>query len=125
MTSSLWLRAATVLVLAFGPEVHAQVDQIALTPAGKAILKAKLADDGRSLDDRPGPGRPLTFPLPMCAFPGGLCGAVRRDGSVAVPPRYDWVGLFSDGRAAVRANGVYGFVDEDGHEIVPPHYRIV
>jgi hypothetical protein len=40
-------------------------------------------------------------------------------------PRYDWVGTFSDGRAAVRLGGLYGFVDEAGHEIVKPQYRIV
>jgi len=123
--ASLRLSAAIVLVFAFGPQAHAQEDPVALTRAGEAILKARLADDGQPLDDRPGPGRPMTFPLPMCAFPGGLCGAVRRDGSVAVPPRYDWVGAFSDGRAAVRTSGLYGFVDEDGHEIVAPRYRIV
>ncbi|WP_057860748.1 WG repeat-containing protein [Bradyrhizobium lablabi] len=58
-------------------------------------------------------------------FPGGLCGAVRRDGTVAVPPRYDWVGKFSDGRAAVRLGGLYGFVDEEGREVVRPQYHIV
>src|SRR4029453_16232120 len=51
--------------------------------------------------------------------------AVRRDGSIAVPPKYDWVGAFADGRAAVRLNGLYGFVDEDGREIVAPQYRVV
>jgi hypothetical protein len=96
-----------------------------LTPAGKVILQTTLADDARASSDRPGSGKPLTFPLPMCTFHGGLCGAVRRDGSIAVPPRYDWVGAFSDGRAAVRLNGLYGFVDEDGREIVTPQYRVV
>ena len=122
--ASLRLSATIVLVFAFGLQAHAQDAPIALTPAGKAILEARLADDGRPLDDRPGPGQPMTFPLPICAFPGGLCGAVRRDGSVAVPPRYDFVGAFSDGRAAMRMSGLYGFVDEDGHEIVAPRYRI-
>ena len=58
-------------------------------------------------------------------FPAGLCGAVHRDGRVAVPPRYDWVGQFAEGRAAVRAGGRYGFVDEEGREVVKPTYRIV
>jgi hypothetical protein len=80
-----------------------------LTPAGRAILLA----------------RSQTFPLPMCTFPGGLCGAVHHDGSVAVPPRYDWVGAFSNNRAAVRLGGLYGFVDEEGREVVKPQYRIV
>jgi hypothetical protein len=96
-----------------------------LTPAGKAIFQGMLADDGHPLYDRPGPSAPMTFPLAMCTFPGGMCGAVRRDGTVAVPPRYDWVGTFADHRAAVRLHGLYGFVDEDGHEVVTPQYRIV
>src|SRR5262249_28084855 len=66
-----------------------------------------------------------TSPRPDCMFRGGLCGAVNRDGTVAVPPRYDWVGGFFDGRAAVRVGGLYGFVDEAGREIVKPQYRIV
>jgi hypothetical protein len=119
------LIAATLVILAFRPPVQAQDRPVELTPAGKAILEAKLASDGGPLHDRPAPEKPLTFPLAMCTFPGGLCGAVRRDGSVAVPPRYDWVGTFSDGRAAVRSHGLYGFVDENGHETVPPRYRIV
>ena len=69
--------------------------------------------------------RPVTFPLAMCAFSGGLCGAVHRDGTIAVPPRYDWVGTFSNNRAAVRLGGLYGFVDEEGREVVRPQYRIV
>jgi WG containing repeat len=96
-----------------------------LTPAGKAILQGMIEIDGRPLYDRPGPGMPRTFPVAMCTFPGGVCGAVRRDGAVAVFPRYDWVGKFSDNRAAVRIGGLYGFVDEEGREIVKPQYRIV
>jgi hypothetical protein len=61
----------------------------------------------------------------MCAFPRGLCGAVNRDGTVAVRPQYDWVGKFSDNRAAIRLGGLYGFVDEEGREVVKPQYRIV
>jgi hypothetical protein len=85
-----------------------------LTPPGNAILQHELAR-----------AQPKTFPLPICAFPGGMCGAVRRDGTVAVLPRYDWVGPFADNRAAVRLHGLYGFVDEDGREVVTPQYRIV
>jgi WG containing repeat len=47
------------------------------------------------------------------------------NGTVALPPRYDWVGTFADGRAPVRLGGRYGFVDEDGREIVKPQYAIV
>src|SRR5262245_9399818 len=95
----------------------AQEQQPELTPAGKAALQSAFAGDGRSSR--------TTFPQATCLFRGGLCGAVRRDLTVAVPPRYDWVGPFSEGRAAVRLGGLYGFVDEDGREIVGPKYRIV
>jgi hypothetical protein len=112
----IWLKIAAFAVASFAPDAIAREPAIGITPAGQAILISKLA-----LDD---PLKPLTFPLPMCAFPGGLCGAVRRDGTVVVPPRYDWVDAFSEDRAAVRVGGLYGFVDEDGKEVVPPHYRI-
>lgn len=119
--SNVLLLISTLLV----QNSHAQKKSADLTPIGKAILKDKTAADARPLYDRPGPTQPVTFPLAMCAFPGGLCGAVRRDGTVAVFPRYDWVGTFSDNRAAVRLSGLYGFVDDDGHEVVKPQYRIV
>jgi hypothetical protein len=106
-------------------QLGAQDKPIDLTPAGKVILGETIATDGRPLYDRAGPTQPLTFPLATCAFPGGLCGAVHRDGTIAVFPRYDWVGIFSDNRAAVRLGGLYGFVDEKGREIVRPQYRIV
>lgn len=89
-----------------------------LTPAGRAIVQQRVTTYN-ALD---GPAR---FPLPVCMFAEGLCGAIRRDGSIAVAPRYDWVGSFADGRAAVRVGGLYGFVDEDGREVVKPQYRIV
>jgi hypothetical protein len=115
--------ALIAAMLAHG--AFAQDRPLELTPAGKAILQGMIAIDGRPLYNRPGPTKPLTFPLAMCTFPGGLCGAVRRDGTVAVSPRYDWVGTFSDNRAAVRVGGLYGFVDEEGREVVKPQYRIV
>jgi hypothetical protein len=111
------------VLLAHG--AFAQDKPAELTAAGQAMLQSMLEFDGRPLYDRPGPSKPITFPLAMCTFPGGLCGAVHRDGTVAVAPRYDWVGTFSDNRAAVRLGGLYGFVDEDGREVVKPQYRVV
>ena len=96
-----------------------------LTEAGKAILREKIAVERRQLNVYPLSVRLVTFPLAMCTFPGGLCGAVHRDGTIAVSPRYDWVGTFSNNRAAVRVGGFYGFVDEEGREVVKPQYRIV
>jgi hypothetical protein len=109
-----WSKLAALIAIISAHEARAQDKQPELTAVGKAILHGKLTVDGRL----------LSFPLPMCTFPGGLCGAVDRDGSVAVPPRYDWVGQFAEGRAAVRIGGLYGFVDEEGREIVKPQYRI-
>jgi WG containing repeat len=115
MAARIWSNVAVLVAVAWAQGAPAQ-DKLELTPAGKAILQGQLFD---------GQGKPMPFPLAICAFPGGLCGAVNRDGAVAVRPQYDWVGKFSDHRAAVRLGGVYGFVDEAGHEIVKPQYRIV
>jgi hypothetical protein len=125
MVVRIWSSVAALAAVVLAHGALAQGRPFELTPAGKAILQARIAADGRPLHDRPGPTQPLTFPLAMCAFPGGLCGAVNRDGTTAVTPWYDWVGTFSDGRAAVRLGGLYGFVDEEGREIVKPQYRIV
>lgn len=113
-----WLRVAS-LVLVFTHRGAAQDAPSELTRAGKALLQADIA-----ANDRPGATKPTVFPLAVCTFPGGRCGAVRRDGSVAVPPRYDWVGAFSEHRAVFRVEGLYGFVDDDGHEVVKPQYSL-
>jgi WG containing repeat len=125
MAERIWLNVIAVIVVMMTHGVFAQDQPPELTPVGKAILQSQIAVDGRPMYDQPGPSMPMTFPLAMCTFLGGLCGAVHRDGTVAVPPRYDWVGTFSDNRAAVRLSGLYGFVDEEGREIVKPQYRIV
>lgn len=124
MAARIWSIIATLLTAILAHGAIAQDQPFDLTPAGKAILQRMIAADDQARNSAPGLMKATTFPLPMCAFPGGLCGAVRRDGTVAIPPRYDWVGMFSDGRAAVRLSGLYGFVDEDGHEVVKPQYKI-
>ena len=59
-----------------------------LTLAGKAILATlELEADRVALNNPSGPIKRATFPLPICAFPRGLCGAVNRDGTIAVAPR--------------------------------------
>jgi WG containing repeat len=131
----MWSIVAMLMAILLAHDAGAQDAQIELTPAGKADLQNKLAAEADlQKKNAAEPGRvlglflstkPPGFPSPTCMFVGGLCGAVRRDGSVAVQPRYDWVDEFADGRAAVRLGGLYGFVDEDGREIVMPQYRIV
>jgi len=125
MTARIWSDVTALIVVVLAHGALAQDKPLELTPAGKAILQGQIAADGVALNNPSGPIKPATFPLAMCAFPGGLCGAVNRDSTVAVRPQYDWVGKFSDNRAAVRLGGLYGFVDEEGREIVKPQYRIV
>src|SRR5262249_16855426 len=57
-------------------------------------------------------------------FEGGLCGALNRDGSIAVAPRFDWVDKFHEERALVRSGGLYGYVDTVGRLVVEPQYDI-
>ena len=121
----IWSNVATLVAVTLAQAALAQDKPPELTTAGKAILQHQIATDRAALNNPAGPIKPAAFPLAMCAFPGGLCGAVKRDGTVAVRPQYDWVGKFRDNRAAVRLGGLYGFVDEDGREIVKPQYRIV
>src|ERR1700733_5074977 len=125
MAARIWSDVAVLTVVAWAYGACAQDKPLELTPAGKAILQGQIAADRAALNSPSGPIKPATFPLVICAFPRGLCGAVNRDGTVAVAPQYDWVGKFADNRAAVRLGGLYGFVDEEGREVVKPQYRIV
>ena len=36
--------------------------------------------------------------------------------------KYDRAGVFRDGRAAVMRNGLYGYIDKTGREVVPVKY---
>jgi hypothetical protein len=69
-----------------------------------AELRSALANEEKSktYQSPEFPNMAVTFPLPSCLFPGGLCGALNRDGSIAVVPQYDWVDKFYEGRALVR-----------------------
>ena len=96
-----------------------------LPPAVKAVLEAALereqweSDNGSRIE-----GLSASFPLPVCLFPQGRCGALNRDGSIAVPPRFDFVAEFHEGRALVRLAGLYGYVDTSGRVVVEPQYAI-
>jgi len=97
-----------------------------LLPIARTFLSEALAKEEEI--KRRGPrvvaGFPVSFPLPMCLFEGGLCGAVNRDGSIVVEPRFDFVDDFHEGRALVRSGGLYGYVDLQGQLVVEPQYPI-
>lgn len=49
----------------------------------------------------------------------GLTDIIRKtDRTIIVPPKYHYIGDFSEGRAKVRFDKKYGFVNLDGKEIV-------
>jgi WG containing repeat len=94
---------------------------------GVARLMAALRADAiaRGLDEGAKFGSAsISFPLPLCVFERGLCGAVNRDGTIVVPPNFDWVGSFHQGRALVRSHGLYGYVDLEGRVVVKPQYQL-
>jgi len=96
-----------------------------LSPIARAVLADGIAKADR-LKQR-GPQRMfphVSFPLPMCVFENGLCGAVNRDGSIAVAPKFDFVDEFHEGRAVVRLAGLYGYVDLKGRTVVEPQHAL-
>ncbi|WP_426423422.1 WG repeat-containing protein [Bradyrhizobium genosp. A] len=103
------------------PTTSADRPSAPLLPAGKIIFDAEVS---RANQGANGFGPPPSFPLPSCGFSQGLCGAVNRDGTLAVSPKFDWVDSFHEGRALVRSNGRYGYVDTSGRVIAKPQYAI-
>lgn len=53
---------------------------------------------------------------------GGRCGVIKADGAEAVPARYEGMTFFLNGRAAIRRQGRWGYINEAGEEVVPPAY---
>jgi hypothetical protein len=99
-----------------------------LLPIGRILLQEALAAESagpprvEAEDWQPTSIPAAWFPLPSCAFPAGLCGAVDRNGVAVVAPIYDWVGLFRQGRAIVRSGRLYGLIDTTGRVIAPAAY---
>jgi hypothetical protein len=103
----------------------------ATTPPARLppVLQAVLAEAlEKEKEEWRGPARlaprGAIFPLPTCMFEHSYCGAINRDGTIAVAPRFDFVDNFYEGRAVVRLAGRYGYVDTDGNVIVEPQYMI-
>ena len=115
------------VIVAAPASVQSQTDTKSdtLSPIARALLADALAAEDAA--KRRGPRRAVrlvSFPFPMCVFEGGLCGAVNRDGSIAVAPKFDFVDEFHEGRAVVRLAGLYGYVDLQGKIVVEPQYAL-
>lgn len=115
------------VIVAAPASVQSQTDTKSdtLSPIARALLADALAAEDAA--KRRGPrrvARVVSFPLPTCAFERGLCGAVNRDGSIVVVPRFDFVDDFHEGRAVVRLGGLYGYVDLQGRVVVEPQYAL-
>lgn len=56
---------------------------------------------------------------------GERWGHIDRVGEYVVLPSFEWTNRFFDGRAPVKVDGLYGFIDEKGSLVVPPKYKRV
>lgn len=55
---------------------------------------------------------------------GTLYGFAKPDGSIVVPPKYDYAEDFCEGYTCVYKDGKFGHIDQTGREIVPPKYDL-
>jgi hypothetical protein len=97
------------------------VPQYPLTP--RRILERALVREQRAKKIGV---RPPSFPLPVCF--NGSCGALNRDGTYAIPLKYDWMDRFFEGRAIVLVREgmrtVYGYIDDTGRVIWRPQFTV-
>ena len=65
------------------------------------------------------------FGIPVAGSPVDDTVGLQSNFIEIVPPIYDLVGNFSDGRAWVKVGNKFGYIDTEGNEIVPPIYDYV
>lgn len=62
--------------------------------------------------------------FPQCGGPFQLCGYVEKDSRVErIPQRFEVAKPFSEGLAAVRVEGQYGFIDTTGTVVIKPRFQ--
>lgn len=62
--------------------------------------------------------------LPRCGGPFQLCGYAERDsGTLRIPQSFEVAKQFSEGLAAVRVDGRYGFIDRTGKIVIPARFE--
>ncbi len=52
-------------------------------------------------------------------------GFLNEDGQLAVEDKYDDLREFNEGLSAISVNGIWGYVDKSGNEVIPPRFRMV
>lgn len=63
---------------------------------------------------------------PHCGGPFQLCGYVERDSKILkIPRRFEVAYPFSENLAAVRIDGLYGFIDRTGKVVIGPRFQAV
>lgn len=83
----------------------------------KGYHTARGFNEGMAVVGIYAPGHTETTPKPKYTF-----GHIDKTGRLAVPLKYEDVKPFRDGLAAVKSNGLWGFVNKEGREIVPPQF---
>lgn len=67
---------------------------------------------------------PTPTPIPTYAPGTDLYGMINVTGAVVVEPQYEYLDLFSEeGLARFEDHGLWGFVDENGEEVIPAQYE--
>ena len=62
--------------------------------------------------------------ISRCEGPFQLCGyAERESGTLRIPQTFEVAKQFSEGLAAVRIDGLYGFIDPTGRIVIPPRFE--
>ena len=113
----------------------AAVLALAAAPAGPSLYLINEAGVYAFIDATG--GRAFTLPATIIQarpFSGGLAAVARRaaagerwgfvdeHGATAIAPRFDGVGDFSEGLAAVLAGGRLGYIDMTGALVIPPQF---
>ena len=68
------------------------------------------------------PGPALTTALLPDSYPRNAWGFVDARGALAIAPRFQQAGPFSQGLAAVCSGNKWGYIDKLGHWVIPPQF---
>ncbi|WP_237044140.1 WG repeat-containing protein [Aquipseudomonas alcaligenes] len=98
----------------------------------KEGLKTRLGQTGRLAITTLALLAPLPTPaaeggpdlIPLCGGPFQLCGYIEKNSrEERIPPQFEVAHPFSEGLAAVRIEGRYGFIDTTGKVVIAPSFH--